>query len=179
MQAHGDAIERKHHVTSGGKQPSVRLQVQVQERAVLLLQLLEVVDKLPSALDQSTPSDLAFLDFSKAFDKVPQERLLVKLEAYSVGGKSLKWLSSFLTGRKQRLSVENSTSQWKLVTSGVPQGSVLGPVLFTVYINDMPDRVHSLIQLFANDTKVGRVIHCMEDSTALQADMNSLRDCSE
>ena len=97
--------------------------------------------------------DAIYLDFSKAFDSVPHRRLLLKLEAYGIKGSLLRWLESFLTGRRQRVAVNGNLSSWAPVDSGVPQGSVLGPLLFICYVNDMPEVVHSALRMFADDTK--------------------------
>jgi len=138
------------------------------------LQLLEVVDRWLNSLDRWVPTDVAFLDFSKAFDAVPHQRLLTKLAAYGIKGRILDWLKDFLSGRKQRVVVQDSKSSWECVTSGVPQGSVLGPVLFVIFINDMPDLVESILRLFADDTKVGREMVSQADVAYLQKDLDTL-----
>ena len=87
--------------------------------------LISFLDKMTAALDAGEDADVVFLDFAKAFDKVPTQRLLRKLKAHGLGGKVLKWISSWLSGRKQRVVLNGSFSTWEAVLSGVPQGSVL------------------------------------------------------
>ena len=100
--------------------------------------------------------DAIYLNFAKAFDTVPHQRLLVKLAGYGIGSKVLQWIAAFLEGRCQCVLVNGSKSSWSPVTSGIPQGSILGPVLFVCYINDMPDVIDSPVHMFADDTKIFR-----------------------
>jgi hypothetical protein len=131
-------------------------------------QLLKVVDKLTEILDRGGALDLIYLDFAKAFDTVPHERLLNKLASYGIQGHALQWIRQFLTGRRQRVGVAGNFSNWTKVLSGVPQGSVLGPVLFICYINDMPEAVRSLIYLYADDSKICREVNNIIDWAALR-----------
>ena len=110
-----------------------------------------------------------FLDLSKAFDSVPHERLLLKLNRYGTGGPLLLWFRNFLTNRLQRVTihVRGTFSDWSPVTSGVPQGTILGPTLFLIYENDIPNVVTSIIKLFADDTKICRELNYAEDTSAL------------
>ena len=88
-------------------------------------------------------TDVIFLDFEKAFDSVPHDRLLLKLERFGITGSLLSWLSNFLQGRSQRVVIEGCQSDWAPVTSGVPQGSILAPLLFILYVNDIPESLSS------------------------------------
>ncbi|KAK3098476.1 hypothetical protein FSP39_019799 [Pinctada imbricata] len=141
-------------------------------------QLIEVLDDWSKEIDNSNSIDNIYLDFQKAFDKVPHKRLLEKLKGYGIGGNLLSWIESFLTERKQRVVLNGSESNWSNVTSGIPQGSVLGPTLFLIYINDLPDVVHNIVKLFADDTKLYSVVNNHEQQERLQEDINSLASWS-
>ena len=118
-------------------------------------QLIETLNEWTLALDKHMLVDCVFIDFKKAFDSVCHNKLLIKLAAYGINGNLLGWINSFLSGRKQRVLVNNCYSEWSNVISSVPQGSVLGPILFLLYINDIVDIVHGCkIKLFADDVKV-------------------------
>ena len=120
-----------------------------------------------------------YLDFRKAFDAVPHQRLLKKLAAYGVGGKLLNWIAAFLTERKQQVIVDDKRSDWAAITSGVPQGSVLGPVLFVMFINDLPSGIGCSLKMFADDTKVYSKMSSALDQQALQDDINRLAAWSD
>ena len=125
-------------------------------------------------LNMHGQSDVLFLDFSKAFDKVPHECLLHKLLYYGVTGKTNNWIRGFLTDRSQCVVVDGEESDWCPVVSGVPQGSVLGPALFLLFINDIADKVTSNIRLFADDSVIYRCITSPEDQTILHQDLLSV-----
>ncbi len=111
------------------------------------------------------------MDYQKAFDKVPYRRLITKLSSYQINPVITTWISEFLTNRKQQVTVHGKSSAAKDVTSGIPQGSVLGPLLFVIYINDLPEILKCEPYLFADDTKVFRVIKDETDTEALQDDL--------
>ena len=115
-----------------------------------------------------------YFDFMKAFDKVPHGRLIMKLKSYGIGGPLLEWIEAFLSGRLQRVVINGTSSDWAEVTSGVPQGSVLGPVLFLSYINDIVGVASSEVRLFADDCVCYRVIDDPSDCDVLQRDIYNL-----
>ena len=139
-------------------------------------QLLKVYHSVGSILDKGGQVDIAYLDFSKAFDCVSHRLLLYKLEKfYGVSGNLISWIDNYLTDRKQRVVIENEASDWLPVTSGVPQGSILGPLFFLLFINDMPSMALSCsTALFADDAKCFKEIKSHGDSVALQNDLNNL-----
>ncbi len=119
-----------------------------------MTQLLYVMEDRTKWLDSSKCIDTICLDFPKAFVSVPHERLLSKLAAYGITGKTADWIRNVLTNRHQRVSVVNGKSESANVISGIPQGSVLGPTLLVIFINDLPDVVTSTVQIFTDDTKI-------------------------
>ena len=137
-------------------------------------QLLEVIHDWADILEESKPIDVIYLDYRKAFDSVPYERLLVKLHAHGIRGKVLQWIRNFLKDREQRVVINGVSSNAAFVTSGIPKGSVLGPILFLIYVNDLPEIVTSTVKLFADDTKIYRKIQNTHDSEELQRDLDKL-----
>jgi len=139
-------------------------------------QLILTINDLAKGLEDKEQTDLILLDFSKAFDKVSHRLLLQKMEHYGVHGATLNWVKDFLSQRTQQVLVDGQMSTQANVTSGVPQGSVLGPLLFLVFINDLPDCVKSsTTRLFADDTAVYRRIMSPEDAILLQQDLDALQ----
>ena len=131
------------------------------------------MDTLTKLLADKESFDLLLLDFAKAFDKVAHKRLNLKLSGYGICGKLLAWLKAFLTGRKQRVVLGEFISGWLEVSSSVIQGSVLGPLLFILFINDLVDYIVNKSKLFADDTKVSAKINNAPESS-LQKDINSI-----
>ena len=139
-------------------------------------QLLLTMHDLYRSQDRKEQVDVAVLDFSKAFDTVPHDRLLGKLEFYGITGPVLNWIRAFLRGRTQSVMVEGEHSRKDKVLSGVPQGTVLGPLLFLLFVNDLPDCVSegTRTRLFADDCLVYREVRSQEDRVKLQADLDAL-----
>ena len=137
-------------------------------------QLLTLVHSLAESINSKGQTDVIFLDFSKAFDKVSHKKLLFKLQRYGIRGENLSWIKDFLFGRTQKVVMDGEESNSCDVLSGVPQGSVLGPVLFLLYINDIITDVDSKINLFADDCALYREIKSSEDAFALQNDLDRL-----
>ena len=148
------------------------------EKRSTLTNLLIYMEALTDAMDQQIPVDINYLDCRKAFDTVPHERLLRKLEANGIRGKILEWIRAFLSGREQYVEIRGNKSNNLSVTSGVPQGSVLGPVLFLVYINDLVDKLECPVLLFADDAKIYKEIVSVESYQAMQRDLERLEEWS-
>jgi hypothetical protein len=126
------------------------------------------------SLDEVVSIEVIIIDFSKAFNLVPHDRLLVKLAASGVDSRIVVWVRELLVGRTQRVRVEGQLSKEVRVTSGVPQGSVLGPLLFLVYVNDIWMNIDSTIRLFADDCIIYRKIVNNTDVEGLQKDLDTL-----
>ena len=141
-------------------------------------QLLYYLDECMKITANGGVVDSIYLDFSKAFDTVPHRRLLGKLEAYGIGGELYNWIKGFLSNRTQEVVVNGSISTASPVISGIPQGTVLGPILFVIYINDLLENISSGGLMFADDTKIYRQITSREDALKLQSDINKLEDWS-
>ena len=114
----------------------------------------------------------------KAFDKVPHKKLIEKMKTLKINGYIINWVENWLTNRQQRVVIRGNESNWLPVTSGVPQGSVLGPILFLIYINDLEKGINSRVLKFADDTKIFRCIKSPADSLILQNDLNKLVEWS-
>lgn len=143
------------------------------------LQLLKVLDDWTHILDSGDLIDIVYTDFQKAFDTVPHRRLLQKIKSYGISGNLLSWIDSFLSGRKQRVRIRGNTSTWNDVKSGVPQGSVLGPILFIIYINDIVENLKSDVYLYADDMKIYSRIRCDADRQRLQDDIDTVVDWTD
>ena len=142
-------------------------------------QLVQFYHDLVSNLDHALNSDqkqtdVIIMDFANAFDKVPHRRLLYNLEYYGIRGSTHKWISSWLSERSQKVVLDGQASDPVPVLSGVPQGSVLGPVLFLIFINDLPENISSSVLLFADDCVLYRNIKSPIDCQIRQDDLNSL-----
>ena len=144
-----------------------------------LTNLLIFMEEVAEQLDSGEEVDVIYLDFQKAFDKVPHVRLLEKLKGIGVQGKVLDWIAEWLRGRKQRVVINGEASEWEDVLSGVPQGSILGPLLFLIYINDLDIGIMSSILKFADDTKMYGRVGTKEGVDILRKDLEALNDWSD
>ena len=139
-------------------------------------QLSQVVHQFANALERRRQVDVIYLDFSKAFDRISHGKLLFKLECLGIGGSLLAWFRSYLPGRRHRVVLDNESSDFLPVTSGVPQGSILGPLLFLIFINVMPNVIskETSLPLFAEDSRCFRLILGRDDGDKLQNDLNQI-----
>ena len=139
-----------------------------------LTNLLCFFEEITKWVDEGSPVDVIYLDFQKAFDKVPHQRLILKLKSHGMENSIINWIEQWLKDRRQRVVVDGEVSSWKPVLSGVPQGSVLGPILFLIYINDLEEGVTGNILKFADDTKLFRKVKEIGDKQKLQDDIDKL-----
>jgi hypothetical protein len=143
-----------------------------------LTNLLETFESWTKALDEGYGLDIIYLDYRKAFDSVPHVRLIEKLKTW-IKGKLLVWIADFLKSRSMRVELRGVLSELIDVLSGVPQGSVLGPLLFFLYVNELPNWIKNNMRMFADDTKVWKTITEISDGVSLQEDLNRLSEWSE
>lgn len=143
-------------------------------------QLFEFITDLHTSIHSGNQTDAVFVDFSKAFDLVPHQRLVSKLHSFYLNNSTILWIQNFLLNRSQCVTIHDIVSSSVPVTSGVPQGSVLGPLLFLMYVNDIPDFISSKIRFYADDCVLYREIKDCNDSILLQNDLNSVSSwCSK
>ncbi len=140
-----------------------------------LTNLLETFERITDELDQGNCPDMIYLDYRKAFDSVPHKRLIYKLGRYGIRGKVLDWFECLLTNRKQKVTVRGQSSSTADVFSGVPQGSVVGPLLFILYVNELPESLVSDFKMFADDSKI---FNNSENFQVIQEDLNTLQEWS-
>ena len=137
-------------------------------------QLISAIHDWVKGINFRSQTDVIVLDFSKPFDSVPHERLVVKLDFHGIRGKMLNWIRAFLTNRKQKVSVNGVLSLSRPVVSGVTQGSVLGLVLLLLFINDISNSIHSNLHLFAGDCVLYKEVATQQDCQILQQDLHLL-----
>ncbi|CAM4707266.1 unnamed protein product [Lepidochelys kempii] len=136
--------------------------------------LISFFEKVTDFLDKGNAVDLIYLNFSKVFDTMPQRELLVKLEKMGINMKIERWIRNWLTGRLQWVLLKGELSGWREVTSGVPQGSVLGPILFNLFITDLGPKSGRVLIKFADDTKLGGIANLEKDQEIIQEDLDDL-----
>ena len=146
-----------------------------------ITQLLQFAHTMAKSLDDDIHTDVIYLDMAKTFDKVPHEKLLYKLEMVGVRDPLLAWLRSYLANRRHRTVIDGFASDWRYVPSGVPQGPIIRPLLFLIFINDIADDISTdtSIPLYADDAKCYRKLLDPADHAILQSDLNKIVDWSE
>ena len=160
------AIFEQHHVLTDHQHGAKR------SRETRLIQTVHDISKIPRRKTISV--DMAVLDFTKAFDKVPHKRLIHKLKHYGIAGPISSWIESFFAERTQQVVINGSASKPIQVTSGVPQGTVLGPLIFLLYINDLPNNLTSNLRLYADDCLLYLPVKSDNDISLLQNDLIKL-----
>jgi hypothetical protein len=144
-----------------------------------LSNLLISLESWTKEIDEGFPVDVVYIDFRKAFDSVPHNRLLHKLSNYGITGNLHRWIEQFLVGRSQCVHIGNGVSTWASVRSGVPQGSVLGPLLFLIYVDDINSYVDCNMVMFADDLKLWNKISCPADKRKLQNNIDAVKRWSD
>ena len=142
-------------------------------------QLIQAIHDWANTINDKVQTNVLFLDFSKAFDIVPHKRLMMKLRNYGMDGKTNTWITALLQDRQQRVMINGTGSSWSPVLSGVPQGTVIGLILFLLYINDIATGINSRMRLFTDDSIIYREIHDNDYHTLLQEDISKLQSWSE
>ena len=119
-----------------------------------VLQLIKILDEWTSEMHKANYTDVIYMDFQKAFDTVPHTRLISKLKSFNIRNDLVNWIEAFITNRRQKVAVNRKESNWHKVTSGILQGSVLVPLLFVPYVNDLPELTKSNTFLFTDDNVI-------------------------